>query len=198
MVNRNNRKFVFLLMTVIFTVFGLSVRVRAVSVPMQNLANQAEIVQNNITVLDIFDRSMNERGIVLVDFDGYMANPAIQYFLVPPENASYPATATLTADCARIYFNEPGTVSSSGPRKTVIFADESSAESFYMSIWPDRDTEDEEHTLSIEFADSNGLTILTDISITVIDQDINSPPLYHISVDFSQDQTSFFENPDAT
>jgi hypothetical protein len=195
MVNRNNRKFVSILMTVI--VCGLFLSVWAASDRMQNLVNPDEIDQNNVTVLDIFDRSMNERGIVLVDFDGYMANPAMQYFLVPPENASYPSTATITADCARIYFNEPCTVGSSGPSKTIVFIDESSVESFYMSIWPDRDTEDEKHALSIEFTDSNGLTILTNVSIAVIDQDVNLPLLYHVFVDFSQDQTSFFENPDA-
>ena len=41
-------------------------------------------------VKDIFGRKLNSRGITLVDWDGHLANPAIELRLVPPWNAGYP------------------------------------------------------------------------------------------------------------
>src|SRR4030042_525958 len=160
-----------ILLIVFVTVYGSPAFIQGKEAPAHNLRDRNPVVQNDIIVLDIFDRTLNDQGIVLVDVDGYMANPAMQYFIVPPPNASFPATVTLTANCARIYFNEPGTVSSSGPGKTIAFADASFMESFFISIWPDRDTENEEYNLSIKFTDSDGLTTVTDVSIAVIDQD---------------------------
>ena len=47
-------------------------------------------------VRDIFDRSLNRHGIVLVDWDGYMANPLIKLYIYPPEDADLPGTAKLS------------------------------------------------------------------------------------------------------
>ncbi len=45
---------------------------------------------NSVTVTDKFGRILNEFGLVLVDWEGYMANPAIEFFLTPPEGAVFP------------------------------------------------------------------------------------------------------------
>src|SRR5215211_6568444 len=73
-------------------------------------------------VEDIFGRSLNQRGLTLVDRDGYMANPLIKFFVLPPTNAVLPGSATLTANGVRLYFELPGNVSMGGPSKTVSFA----------------------------------------------------------------------------
>src|SRR5437016_2857668 len=48
-------------------------------------------------VEDIFGRSLNQRGITLVDWDGYIANPLIKFYIRPPTNAALPGSAKLTA-----------------------------------------------------------------------------------------------------
>ena len=71
-------------------------------------------------VQDIFGRSLNTHGITLVDWDGYMANPLIKFYLLPPTNAVLPGSATLTANGARLYFGTPSSVSASGPGTTPV------------------------------------------------------------------------------
>src|SRR5437870_2407097 len=40
--------------------------------------------QQGIVVQDIFGRTINTNGLTLVDWDGYIANPAIRFFVLPP------------------------------------------------------------------------------------------------------------------
>src|SRR5437667_7799961 len=70
-------------------------------------------------VQDIFGRSLNQRGITLVDWDGQLANPLLKFYLFAPTNATLPGTATLTANGPRLYFDTPSRVSAGGPSKTV-------------------------------------------------------------------------------
>ena len=39
-----------------------------------------------------------QHGITLVDWDGYMANPLIKFYLLPPTNASLPGAVALSAN----------------------------------------------------------------------------------------------------
>src|SRR5438309_2264782 len=71
------------------------------------------------TVQDIFGRILNVHGITLVDWDGYMVNPALKLYVFPPTNGVLPGTANLTANGSRVYFDTPSTVSTSGPSKNV-------------------------------------------------------------------------------
>src|SRR5688500_15283603 len=58
-------------------------------------------------VEDLFGRRVNEHGLILVDWEGYIANPAIEFFIVPPQSATFPARAVLAATEPRLYFNRP-------------------------------------------------------------------------------------------
>src|SRR5213592_4413695 len=100
---------------------------------------------------DIFGRSLNQRGITLVDRDGYMANPLIKFFVLPPTNAVLPVSATLTANGVRLYFESPANVSTGGPSKTVSLSNATTREPVRLSIFPDRDGLDEDYTLTIVF-----------------------------------------------
>src|ERR1041384_3318430 len=75
-----------------------------------------------VQVEDIFGRSINQRGITLVDWDGYMANPLIRVYLRPPTNSVLPGTAVLTANGARLYFDNSSSVSANGPTKSISFS----------------------------------------------------------------------------
>jgi hypothetical protein len=72
-------------------------------------------VRAQTVVQDIFGRTLNQHGLTLVDWDGYLANPLIRFYLVPPTNAALPASATLTVNGARLYFDLPSGVGPNGP-----------------------------------------------------------------------------------
>src|SRR5213080_1201477 len=91
----------------------LSLLIIIASIPS---ARGAEVV-----VEDIFGRRLNEHGLVLVDWEGQIANPAIKFFVVPPADAAFPARAVLTSREPRIYFNLPSEIGARGPRKVIEF-----------------------------------------------------------------------------
>src|SRR2546430_4129109 len=105
-------------------------------------------------IQDIFGRTLNQHGVTLVDWDGYMANPLLKFFLFAPTNAVLPGTATLTANGGRLYFETPSSVSLNGPSKTISLGSSASVP-VRLSIFPDRDTADEEYILTIVFTRAN-------------------------------------------
>lgn len=146
----------------------------------------------NVTVKDIFGRTVNTRGLKLVDWDGYLANPAIKFTVTVPTGAVLPASAVITANRQRVYFDTPCSVGANGPSKTIQFTSTSREIPVYISIFPDRDGLDEDLTLSIRLTDKNGSQSTTQVPIHVIDQDANSTPSFTVTADFSTDQSGFF------
>src|SRR5437016_943427 len=76
-------------------------------------ASERSKASAGLVVEDIFGRQVNQHGLILVDWEGYLANPAIKFFLTPPAHATFPARAILTAKEPRLYFNRP---SQTGPQ----------------------------------------------------------------------------------
>lgn len=148
----------------------------------------------DIVVEDIFGRRLNESGLVLVDWEGYLANPAIKFFVIPPANSAFPATAQLSANDPRMYFDLPSQVGPIGPTKTIAFQSASSRVPVLISNFPDRDTLDSDHLLSIQFTDAS--TAQTTLTVTVheIDQDKAVAAPFEVTIDFSRDQTGFFSD----
>src|SRR5450755_4319971 len=71
----------------------------------------------NPGVRDNFDRDISQNGITLIDWEGYMGNPAIEFGIVPPSGASFPIQVAVSAPEPRMYFDMPSTGSAQGPRK---------------------------------------------------------------------------------
>ena len=63
-----------------------------------------------VVIEDIFGRPLNGHGLILVDWEGPIANPAIKVFVVPPADAAFPAHAVLTSKEPRVYFNLPSEI----------------------------------------------------------------------------------------
>ena len=148
---------------------------------------------NEIGFEDIFGRTLNARGMTLVDWEGQIANPAIKIFVRPPGDATFPATAVISSTQPRLYFDLPSAASATGPSKTLSFLNASPVPVF-VSIYPDRDTADENHTLSITFTAAGGAQRTQTLNVSVIDQDKAQPPAFAITMDFTKDQTGFFNS----
>ncbi len=145
-----------------------------------------------IVVEDIFGRDLKDHGLTLVDWDGYLANPAIKFFVLPPSDAAFPGSAVLSANNQRLYFDLPSTVGANGPTKQISFPAANSQVAVYISAAPDRDSLDDDFQLTITFTGADNHTTSTIIPIHEIDQDQPSPQSLQIVTDFTQDQTGFF------
>ncbi len=144
-------------------------------------------------VVDRFGRDLGAHGITLVDWDGYLANPASGFELSPPAGAVFPVNATLSANGARLYFDEPSSVGAGGPGKSLAFSD-ATPQTFRLSIFPDRDGLNETYSLSVHFVDGASHVTNVSVPIGVVDQDGASPQPFAVTVDFSQDASGFFAN----
>ena len=145
-------------------------------------------------VADMFGRSLNQRGVTLVDWDGYLANPLIKIYLLPPTNAVLPGSATLAANGVRLYFDNPSTVSTNGPGKTVSLTSTNVAVPVGVSIFPDRDGADEDYTLTIVFTGADSVKQTNTLPIHVIDQDLQRTNEFFVTLNFDRDVTGFFTN----
>ena len=147
---------------------------------------------DGVTVRDIFGRVVNETGIVLVDWEGHIANPAVKYSVELPGGA-----ATLSSSEPRLYFNLPSSTGANGPVKSLVSEVSTQATEFRISIFPDRDTADESHSLTIRYRDSRGATRSQTIDVHVIDQDADRTFDFSVTTDFSQDRTGLFDDSNA-
>jgi hypothetical protein len=145
----------------------------------------------DVEIIDIFGRDVSSHGLTLVDWEGYLANPAIKFYVQPPTNIAFPANAILSANGDRLYFDSPSTVDASGPTKSIRFAGPASRVPVRLSIFPDRDGLDEDYVLTIRVAGQAG----RQFPIHVLDQDRPATNQLNITIDFSQDLTGFFSDP---
>src|SRR5450756_491763 len=148
-------------------------------------------------VQDIFGRSLNTHGITLVDWDGYMANPLIKFYLLPPTNAILPGSATLAANGARLYFDNTSSVSPNGPSKTISLTSSTVAIPASMSIFPAHNSPDGNYTLTIVFTGANNAKQTNTLPIQVIDEDTQHTNAFVVTVNFDRDITGFFTNANA-
>jgi hypothetical protein len=144
-------------------------------------------------VEDIFGRSLNQRGITLVDWDGYLANPLIKFYIRPPANAAS-GVAVLTINGGRLYFDSPGTVSATGPTKTIPTVGAGTSIPVRLSIFPDRDGLDEDYALTIVFTGADHSKATNTVPVHVIDQDLSRSNDFVVTVNFDRDVTGFFTN----
>ena len=150
-----------------------------------------------VIVRDVFGRVVNETGIVLVDWEGYIANPAMRYFIEMPAGTRFPTQAVLSSGESRMYFDRDSAIGKNGSTKVLELAHSSSDGEFLISIFPDRDTSDEKHPLTIRYKDGNGRIRSQTIDVHVIDQDLDRPLEFNIIANFSYDETGMFDNPAA-
>ncbi len=145
-------------------------------------------------VQDIFGRTLNQHGITLVDWDGYMANPALKFYLFPPTNGVLPGTAILTANGPRLYFDTPSSVSTNGPSKTISFTSAATGVPVRLSIFPDRDSADEDYTLTIVFTGADNMKQTNTVPLHVMDLDLQRTNDFVVTANFDRDITAAFTN----
>ena len=153
----------------------------------------ADIETVPVVVADRFGRAVNDAGITLVDWEGHIGNPAIQYTVKAPSSKFF-TWVELSASDQKLYFNLPSEAGAEGPRKSFSL-DRARSATFHMSVFPDRDGQDETHLLTIEYLDDQGVRYIGTVDIHVIDQDRPRRGLsYGMTVDFSYDETGLYDD----
>lgn len=151
------------------------------------------LLAGGFQVTDTFGRSVERHGVTLVDWEGQIANPAIEIIVTPPPDAGpFPTTATVSANHARLYFDSPSRIGAQGPSKVLTFQNATSSVPVRVSIFPDRDGTDEDYTLTLRL---NSAPVSNSFPIHVLDQDIARPAEFAVTVDFSHDRSGFFDDP---
>ncbi|HRI22423.1 MAG TPA: hypothetical protein PLA68_15785, partial [Panacibacter sp.] len=136
-----------------------------------------------IVLKDIFNRNLSQQTIMLTDWEGYMANPAIMLSITAPAGATFPLKVTLRANNSLLYFDIPSTASVVGPAKTITLKNNNPV-SFYLSNFPDRDSLSEQYTLTL----STSKYGMQSYVVKVIDQDLPSyVSPFKVITDFSED-----------
>ena len=147
---------------------------------------------NDVIIRDIFGREVNDTGIVLVDWEGHIHNPLMKFTAELPFNS-----ASLSANDSRMYFDLPSAIGANGPTKNLKVDGPGQTAEFRIAIFPDRDTADELHTLTMRYLNSQGQVRTQTVDVHVIDQDRDRPLEFNIIADASNDSTGMFNDPAA-
>lgn len=138
------------------------------------LSPSPEAVGDGVTIHDRFGRCLNGYGINLVDWQGYLANPYVEFEVKGPKHGAYPLNLNLRAQgTSRLMLNVPSTLSAEGAQKKTTLKSASESQRVKIAIHPDRggENEVERYELVLEAADAAGKVRALRIPIRVLDQD---------------------------
>ncbi len=158
-------------------------------------------------IRDVFGRDVTTKGITLVDWEGFMANPATKYHFDVDATASFPLRVTIRSNGHRIDFDDlngqtgfraTGLDSVTGNVFKVQIISTATGGDFYVSTYPDRDGANESYTLTFQVIDARNAVTNFTVPLTVIDQDKPDGPqgAANLLLDYSRDTTGFFANAD--
>lgn len=143
-------------------------------------------------VQDIFGRDISANGIILVDWEGYMANPAIEFFIIPPSDAVFPVDVTVKAAEPRLYFDLPSEAGPNGPGKQLHITNAAPV-GLSVAIFPARQKKKLDTSLDIQMSDARGRKWQVSAPVHVVFTEAHDDsPTFPINVDFSQDKTGFY------
>ncbi|MGP3960230.1 Ig domain-containing protein [Nonomuraea sp. 3N208] len=151
-------------------------------------------------VVDMFGRTVNDYGVKLVDWQGYLANPYVELTVKPPPDVRYPVTVELKAEgTSRLMMDLPSQLTATGATKTLTFASAAEQKTFKLAIHSKRGPgQDESYTLRLNVRDADGTTYQQSVPIEVQqDEKTALQPTLPIAFDYRFDNITGYFN-DAT
>jgi hypothetical protein len=150
-------------------------------------------------VVDMFGRVINDYGVRLVDWQGYLANPYVELTVRPPQGAAFPVTIDLQAEgTSRLMMDLPSQLSATGATKRLTFASAADSRTFKLAIHSKRGPgPDEQYTLRLTTREANSITSAHTMPI-LVQQDEKTPlePSIPITFDYRYDTiTGYFTDP---
>ncbi|MGI5289963.1 Ig domain-containing protein [Nonomuraea polychroma] len=148
-------------------------------------------------VVDMFGRTVNDYGVKLVDWQGYLANPYVELTVKPPPEVRYPVTVDLRAEgTSRLMMDLPSQLTATGATKTLSFASASEQKTFKLAIHSKRGPgPDESYTLRLNVRDAGGTTYQQSLPIRVQqDEKTALQPTLPITFDYRYDTITGYFN----
>ncbi|MER6006014.1 Ig domain-containing protein [Nonomuraea angiospora] len=166
---------------------------------LTGVSQPAHAAAPTATVVDMFGRTVNDYGVKLVDWQGYLANPYVELTVKPPTGVQYPVTIDLKAEgTSRLMMDLPSQLTATGATKTLTFASASDQKVFRLAIHSKRGPgQDESYTLKLNIRDGSGTTTLQQLPIRVQqDEKTALQPSLPIAFDYRYDNiTGYFNEP---
>jgi hypothetical protein len=163
------------------------------------LAPTAASAATGAEVVDMFGRVVNDYGVKLVDWQGYLANPYVELTVRPPQDARFPVTIDLAAEgTSRLMMDLPSQLTAAGATKRLTFASAAETRTFKLEIHSKRGPgPDEQYTLRLTNRDANSTTTVQTVPILVQqDEKTAVEPTIGINFDYRYDDiTGYFTEP---
>ncbi len=162
------------------------------------IAVPAALAVGTATVVDRFGRVINDYGVKLVDWEGYLANPYIELTVRPPAGGPFPVTVDLKAEgTSRLMMDLPSQLTATGATKQLTFANANETKTFKLAIHSKRAPgPDELYTLRLTVRGADNTTVTQTMPIRVQqDQKTALEPTIPIVFDYRYDNiTGYFNN----
>jgi hypothetical protein len=158
----------------------------------------AQAAPTTAEVVDRFGRIVNDYGVQLVDWEGYLANPYIELTVRPPQDVPYPVTIDLKAEgTSRLMMDKPSQLTSTGATKRLTFNRPSQEQTFKLAIHTKRGPgPDEQYTLRLTTRPADNSTTVQEMPIYVQqDEQTALEPTIPIVFDYRFDNiTGYFDD----
>ncbi|MFI6740862.1 Ig domain-containing protein [Nonomuraea sp. NPDC050451] len=166
---------------------------------LTGVSQPAHAAAPTATVVDMFGRTVNDYGVKLVDWQGYLANPYVELTVKPPTGVQYPVTIDLKAEgTSRLMMDLPSQLTATGATKTLTFANANDQKVFRLAIHSKRGPgQDESYTLKLNIRDGSGTTTQQQMPIRVQqDEKTALQPSLPLNFDYRYDNiTGYFNQP---
>jgi hypothetical protein len=160
------------------------------------LALPALAQEGGLRVFDAFGRDVTARGVTLLDWEGYIANPAVKLTVRFPADAKLPGDLHISGTDPRLHFDRSDGEDRHGIGKRIRVAAQAESVDFHVAIFPDRDGVSERHQLMLQLFTGGVEQTRLMLPVYVIDQDRPDRPIdFPLHLDFSEDQTGYFSDP---
>ena len=123
-----------------------------------------------------------------------MANPAVEFTVIPPAAVVLPVQITLAAKGPRLYFDLPSEAGPHGPVKEITYTG-GEPPTASIAVFPARKKHNEDSIMAVLFVDARGRKLQLAVTLHIVAVETHdASPAYPILVDFSQDKTGFYRD----
>ena len=102
-----------------------------------------------LQVLDRFGRNLMNRGLQILDWDGYVANPAVEMVFKLNQNVRGYLNVALLVRSNLFYFDGPCHIGEKGSLKYFSLSNQKSERSAFISVFPDRNDRSENYEFEL-------------------------------------------------
>lgn len=151
-----------------------------------------------IDLQDRWGRSLLDRGVELVDWDGPIANPAMTVTVRATERLQAPARVTIRCEKPLVEFELYSTFGPEGSEKVVFLQDGRSAVSFRLRLVPYASQASGSLELTVDDANEHRYTVKVpwrSVAVPPPPDPMPAPPALNVVASFDQDATGFLADP---